>query len=50
VIKSRRLKWAGHVAHMSREIHMKLLENLRGRGHSESLGIYWIILKWVLEK
>jgi hypothetical protein len=53
VIKSRRMKWTVHVARMG-EIRNKykiLVENLRGTGHSEELGIDTrIILEWILEK
>ena len=34
VIKSRRLRWAGYVVHMEREVHTGFwLENLRDRNH-----------------
>jgi hypothetical protein len=50
VLKSRRKRWAGHVAHM-RELKNEykiLSENLKGRYHLEDLGIdEKIILDWI---
>jgi hypothetical protein len=49
-IKSRRMRWAGHVACMreGREMHTRLWsENLKGRDHLEDLGVDGkIILEW----
>jgi hypothetical protein len=47
VIKSRRMTWAGHVAHMGemRNAYNIVVENLNGRDHSENLRINRIILK-----
>jgi hypothetical protein len=52
VIKSGRIRWAGHVALMRRwEMYTKFwLEGPRGRDHSEDLGVDRIILKWILGK
>jgi len=52
VVKSRRLRFAGHVACMKRwKMHMKFWsENLKGRDHLEDLGIgERIILEWILK-
>jgi hypothetical protein len=54
VIKSRRVRWVVHAAHMG-EIRNAYsifwLENLKGRDHSKDLGIYGkIILSWILLK
>ena len=53
VIKSRRMKWAGHVAHMGRaEVYTGFWwGNLRERNHLEDLDIDGkIILRWIFEK
>jgi hypothetical protein len=55
VIKSRRVRWAGHVAHMGEmRSGYKILVRYRypeGRSHMEGLGIDGnIILKWILGK
>jgi len=45
VIKSRRMRWAGHVARI-RETRNSYL---KGRDHSKDVRIDgWIILKWIL--
>jgi hypothetical protein len=51
MIKSRRMRWAGHVVCMG-EMHIKpWLENVKGRGHSGNLSLDWrIMLEWVLWK
>jgi hypothetical protein len=53
VIKSRRMRWAGHVACMGdrKPAHRVLSGNLRERGHQEdpSMGGK-IILKWIFKK
>jgi hypothetical protein len=52
VIKSRRMRWAGHVAHMGegRGVYRGFyLGGLKVRDHWEDLGIGgWIILSWTL--
>jgi hypothetical protein len=52
MIKSRRVRWVGHVARMAEKISKKLwLESLRERAHSIDLGIDgMIILKRFLGK
>jgi hypothetical protein len=53
VIKSKRMRWEGHVAHMGEiRIYTKFwLEILKGRDNLEELGTdVRIILKWILEK
>jgi hypothetical protein len=52
MIKSRRMKWVGHVACM-REVRNTVfwLENLYGRDHFQGLGVNGnVILKWTLGK
>jgi hypothetical protein len=48
-IKSRRMRWAGHVTHMG---EMRSANNvLVGRGHTEDLGVDGrIILEWIFGK
>jgi len=49
VIKSRRMRWAGHVAHMGeeREVYRALWGNRREGDHWGDLGVDgWIILGW----
>jgi hypothetical protein len=51
VIKSRRMRWAGHVAHMGRgEVFTGFwLRGPKARGHWEDLGVDGrITLKWTL--
>jgi hypothetical protein len=51
VIKSRRIRWAGHVALMEqmRIAFTILIENLKERNHLEHLGVDGkIISKWIL--
>jgi hypothetical protein len=53
MIKSRMMRWAGHVARMGRiGIHVGFWwENQKERGNLENLYIGGrIILKWILEK
>jgi hypothetical protein len=51
MIKSGRLRWAGHIAHMGEMRIIFWLEYLNGIDHSEHLGVYGrIILEWMLEK
>ena len=50
VIKSRRMRWAGHVAHMGEErgVYMVLWGNQREGHHWGDLGIDgWMILRWI---
>ena len=50
VIKSRRMRWAGHVARVGegRDVYGILVGNPRGRDHLEDPGIDGkIILKWI---
>jgi len=47
VIKSRRMKWTGHVARM-RDIG--LIGKLKGKNHSEDLVVDGTILRWILGK
>jgi hypothetical protein len=50
VIKPRRIRWAGQVGRMI-EMHIMLWsENLKGRDHSEGLGVDGKTLEWVLGK
>jgi len=53
VMKSRRMRWTGHVAHMG-EMKMRTVfwfEHLNGRHHSEDLGVdRSVILEWILWK
>jgi hypothetical protein len=53
MIKSRRMRWVGHVVHMGemRNAYKILVGKPDGRDHSEDLGIGGrIIIKWILEK
>ena len=53
VIKSRRMKWAAHVARMveKRGVHRVLGGNLRERDHLEDSGVDGrIILRWIFRK
>jgi len=52
VIKSRRMRWGGHVAHMGEmKYAYKFVRKLKGRDHSENLGTDGkIILEWILGK
>jgi len=52
VIKSRRMRWAKHVARMieMRNVYKNLVGKLK-RDHFEELGVDWkIILEWILAK
>jgi hypothetical protein len=53
LIKSKKMRWAGHVARMGRgEVHIVLWwGNLRDRDHSENPGVDGrIILRWSFRK
>jgi hypothetical protein len=53
VIKSKRLRWAGHVAHMGarRVAYRALVGKPEGRNHLEDPGVDgMIILKWIFER
>jgi hypothetical protein len=53
VIKSRRLRWAGHVARIGdkRDAYRVFMGKPEGKGHLEISGVYQrIILKWIFEK
>jgi hypothetical protein len=53
IIKSRRMRWAGHVAGMGRKgKHIGYwCESQKKRDHEEDQDVGgWIILKWILEK
>jgi hypothetical protein len=53
MVKSRRMRWAGHVACMGkREMYTKFLsENQKGRNHLEDLVVAGkIVLEWILGK
>ena len=49
VIKSRRMRWAGHVARMGEEKGVyRVLVGMRERDHLEDPGVDgWIILGWI---
>jgi hypothetical protein len=52
-MKSRRMRWEGHVVHMGemKNEYKILVENLNARDHLEDIGVDGrIILKWILEK
>jgi hypothetical protein len=53
MIKSRRMRWEGHVARMGRRgMHMGYsweIEKERDHWEGQDVG-GWIILKWILEK
>ena len=53
VVKSRRLRWTGHVARVRerRGAYSALVENLREGGHLKTPGVNGrIILKWIFER
>jgi hypothetical protein len=52
VSKSRRMRWADHEARMGRrEMHMKFWsQSLKGRDHSQDLGVDGRISDWILGK
>jgi hypothetical protein len=53
VIKSRKMKWAGHVAHMGerRGVYRVVVGKLEGRDQMEDPGIDGrIILRWIFRK
>jgi hypothetical protein len=53
MIKSRRMRWTGHVARVSenRNAYRTWWESQKKRDHYEDLDIGWrIILRWILER
>jgi hypothetical protein len=51
VIKSRRMRWTGHVAHMGEVLTGFWLGGLKARDHWEDIGIGGrITLKWTLRR
>jgi hypothetical protein len=53
MIKSRRMRWAGHVARMGekRNAYRILVESQKVRDHWEDLDVGgWTILEWILER
>ena len=53
VVKSRRMRWAGHVARMGewRDVHRVLMGKLRERDHWGDPDVDWrIILRWIFGK
>ena len=53
VIKSRRMRWAGHVARMGEErvVYRVLVGNRREKDHWGDLGVdEWIILGWICRR
>jgi len=53
VVKSRKLRWAGHVARMGegRVVHGVLVGKPEGKSHWGDLDVDWrIILRWILGK
>jgi hypothetical protein len=52
IIKSRRMRWAGHVARMGRRMHIGYwwgIQKERDHWDDQDVGA-WTILKWTLEK
>jgi hypothetical protein len=51
IIKSRRMRWAGHVARMGEERRGTLIDYWWERDHWEYQDVGgWIILGWILER
>jgi hypothetical protein len=53
LMKSRRMRWVGHVAHMgeTRNAYKILVRKVEGRNHIKDLGIGgWTILELILGK
>jgi hypothetical protein len=52
MIKSRKIRWAGHVGQMGGDMHTgNWWKNQNGRDHLEGQEVGgWIILKWILEE
>jgi hypothetical protein len=53
VIKSRRMRWAGHAARMGerRDAYRILVGKPEGKNHLENQDVDgWTILKWILER
>jgi hypothetical protein len=50
-IKSRRMRWAGHVARMEKRNACRILMGMpKGKRPLERTRRRWTILKWILEK
>ena len=52
VVKSRRMRWAGHVARMGedRGVHRMLVGSLRERGHWGDQDVDGRIIRWIFVK
>ena len=53
VIKTRRMRWAGHVAHMGEErgVYRVLVGKPEGKSHWGDLRVEgWIILRWICRR
>ena len=52
MIKSRKMRWAGHVTHMGGKVNVcKVLKALKEGDHLEDVGVDGgLVLKWILKK
>jgi hypothetical protein len=51
MIKSRRMRWARHVARMGRRYIGYCLESQKERDYWEDQNVgWWAVLKWILDK